>query len=304
MSEKLPPLPGAAETLPFQQDLSKPGVASGYAPRMLALVRATCLYVATVLGDLLEENVTVVGGLVPYLLIPQDALEPSADRHIGTRDLDLGLALSVLDHDRYEILARRLRNAEFHPDRNESQNTTRQRWRIDPAAGTAVTVDFLIPPVPAGPAASAPFSLEKDLAATVTPGLDLAFVDRFAITLEGQTIRGEWARRTVWVCGPGAFVVLKALAFRGRGERKDAYDLYYVLRHYGTSVADVAARMRLLLDSPDAQRAVAYLREDFARIDAVGPIRVAAFLERTGDDAVQADACAFVLELLDQLGSG
>ena len=32
------------------------------------------------------------------------------------------------------------------------------------------------------------------------------------------------------MCGPGAFVVLKALAFRDRGEPKDAYDLVYVLR--------------------------------------------------------------------------
>lgn len=301
MSEKLPSSPDTAETLPLRQDLGKPRVASGYAPRMLELVHATCLYVATVLGDLLEENVTIVGGFVPCLLIPQDALEPPADRHIGTRDLDLGLALGVLDHERYEVIARRLRNAGFRPDLNKGHNLTRQRWRIDSATDTAVTVDFLIPPVPGGPAASAPFSLDRDFAATVTPGLDLAFVDRVAISLEGRTIRGEWARRTVWVCGPGAFVVLKALAFRGRGERKDAYDLYYVLRHYGISVADVAVRMRLLLGSPDAQRAVAFLREDFARVDAVGPTRVAAFLERMGDDAVQADARAFVLELLDQL---
>jgi predicted nucleotidyltransferase len=49
---------------------------------------------------------------------------------------------------------------------------------------------------------------------------------------------GERASREIWVCGPGAFVVLKALAFRTRGENKDAYDLYYVIRNYDCQVVD------------------------------------------------------------------
>jgi hypothetical protein len=34
-------------------------------------------------------------------------------------------------------------------------------------------------------------------------------------------------------------VVLKALAFKNRGENKDAYDLVYLLRHFGKGVDDV-----------------------------------------------------------------
>lgn len=43
----------------------------------------------------------------------------------------------------------------------------------------------------------------------------------------------------MWVSGPGAFVVLKGLAFRLRGENKDAYDLVYVLLEYGNGLDDV-----------------------------------------------------------------
>ncbi len=50
----------------------------------------------------------------------------------------------------------------------------------------------------------------------ITPGLELAFKDRIKITLEGYTIFGEKAKRDVYICGPGAFVVLKALALRKR----------------------------------------------------------------------------------------
>jgi hypothetical protein len=33
-----------------------------------------------------------------------------------------------------------------------------------------------------------------------------------------------------------AYVVLKALAFDSRGENKDAYDLFYVVRNYGVGL--------------------------------------------------------------------
>ena len=283
---------------PAEQPAAKPQRASGYTPDMLELVRRTCLYVATVLGDLLEESVTVVVGLVPYLLVPQDAITGPGERHIGTRDLDLGLSLGVLDDERYEVIAERLRRAGFHPDRNGNRNLTRQRWRIDAAAGLSVAVDFLIPPVPGGPDAGKPFPLEPDLAATITTGLELAFRDRVAVELDGRTIRDEWARRTVWVCGPGAFVILKALAFRIRGERKDAYDLFYVVRNYGAGVQDVAHRLRPLPAAAGARRARGGWREDFSRPAAGGPRRVAAFLEPVDEDALRADARAFVLDLL------
>jgi len=49
----------------------KPTTAAGYRREHVELVRATCLYLATKLGDLLDD-VVVIGGLVPSLLIAQD----------------------------------------------------------------------------------------------------------------------------------------------------------------------------------------------------------------------------------------
>jgi len=55
----------------------KPTTAAGYQSEQVELVRATCLYVATKLGDIMDELV-VVGGLVPSLLIDQDNLPLNA----------------------------------------------------------------------------------------------------------------------------------------------------------------------------------------------------------------------------------
>jgi hypothetical protein len=68
----------------------KPTTAAGYRSEHVQLVRATCLYVATKLGDLMDELV-VVGGLVPSLIIDQATLPQDTDPHVGTMDLDVGL---------------------------------------------------------------------------------------------------------------------------------------------------------------------------------------------------------------------
>ena len=277
----------------------KPTTAAGYRPDQVELVRATCLYVATKLGDLMDELV-VVGGLVPSLLVDQRALPPGVDAHVGTMDLDVGLTIGLLDQGRYRTLTERLRRAGFSPDENELGRPTRQRWKIE-GAGKA-TVDFLIAPSRKGDRGGMLRDIEKDFAAIIAPGLRLAFQDRSRITLAGRTIRGEQATREVWVCGAGAYVVLKALAFASRGENKDAYDLCYVLRNCGSGPPDVAARLRPLLADPDAVDALDVLRRDFLEHDGVGPRRAAEFLTGTLDDAIQADVVGFVKALLGACG--
>ncbi len=72
----------------------KPTTASGYPPGQVARVKFTCLYLATKLGDLMDELV-VVGGLVPSLLIDQEKLLENVTPHVGTLDLDTGVPSGV-----------------------------------------------------------------------------------------------------------------------------------------------------------------------------------------------------------------
>jgi len=276
----------------------KPTTAAGYPPDQVARVKATCLYLATKLGDLMPELV-VVGGLVPSLLIDQQNLPENVTAHVGTMDLDLGLAFALVGEARYQEVAERLRSAKFTPDKNDEGQLTRQRWRIsDPA----VTVDFLIEPQNPAAKPGSVFPLTKDWAAIIAPGLHLAFKNNRMIRLSGKTIVGENVEpgRDILVCGAGAFVILKALAFRIRGENKDAYDLFYLLRNYGRGVADVAAELRPLLADASAIKAMEYLRGDFQDADSTGPRRAAEFLYGRPDADTQADAVGFVRQLLDE----
>lgn len=269
--------------------------AEDYSLEDVSLVRSALLYLATMLGDLLSD-IVVVGGLVPSLVIDQENLPEGAERHVGTKDLDIGFEVAILSEQRYREISQRLREAGFSPDTNEQGNMTRQRWKVeDPLK---VTVDFLIPPSQAGDIGGTIRNIEEDFAAVITPGLDLAFKDRVEITLSGKTPKGEEATRHVWVCGPGAYVVLKSLAFRNRGRNKDAYDLYYIIRNFGSGVKDIASALEKLVPHTEIERAISILREDFQRTDSLGPMRVAEFAQGAQDEDLQADVVGFVSSLL------
>jgi hypothetical protein len=79
----------------------KPKRASEYRSAQVELVRATCLYVATKLGDLMDE-VVVVGGLVPSLLIDQGGKLRDIEKDFAAI-IAPGLKLAFQDHRRVRI---------------------------------------------------------------------------------------------------------------------------------------------------------------------------------------------------------
>ena len=121
------------------------------------------------------------------------------------------------------------------------------------------------------------------------------------VLLDGVTPTGEHARRHVRVCGPAAFVVLKVLALRLRGDNKDAYDLVYVLENFGEGVLDVVRRFAPLMGIAETRLMLGYLAEDFASSEPLGPKRHANFIAGADDASLQAEAFGHVATLVDAL---
>jgi hypothetical protein len=274
----------------------KPRHRSGYSREETARVESTLLTVAVTLGAYFDR-LCIVGGLVPSLLFDGD-LDEDDERHVGSGDVDVGLHIGLLDDGDYAEVSERLRQEGFQPDTNNAGNPTLQRWRLEDAK---VTIDFLIPPLPGQEDGQKLQKLEPDFAAIVTVGLDLAFDERHEVEIDGHTRHGEAATRTVPVCGPAAFVVLKSLAFDDRSEPKDAYDLVYAIRRAGT--AEIAALLERHADKDaDVVRlALTRLDGNFASIDHTGPRRAAEFIRaeasNANDDA--ADAQGQVADLIE-----
>ena len=289
--------------------MDKPSHYLGYSEDDLIAVKRCCLYVATKIGDLLDD-VVIVGGLVPPLLIQRDSqpdgpeLLPPLITPVGTKDLDLALAVSLLETKRYTELSDRLRNAGFSNDVNTSGNATLERWRLKEPH--FVTVDFLIQPSREEDRGGGSRHLEGDFSAFITPGLHLAFCDRKKIEMRGHTIFDERAEREVWVCGAGAFIVLKALATRGRGENKDCYDLAHMLNYVMFDESSHDDLLSFLYDNRNdshVQKALSIIKQDFTQQDEVGPMRAARFLRGGPDDEIQADVVGLTARLLDEVGN-
>lgn len=122
------------------------------------------------------------------------------------------------------------------------------------------------------------------------------------ITMNGHTLRGEAVRRSIPVCGPAAFVVLKSFAFPDRGEPKDAYDLVYVLRRWPGGASDIACRLASHAKKHPTivEDALGKLATDFATAAHHGPRRAAAFQGGGAEDLDEAtaDAHGYVDDLL------
>jgi hypothetical protein len=278
----------------------KPRHRSGYSREETEQVEMVCLTVIGTLGAYVDD-LCVVGGLVPVLLIDRRlGLDQTAeDRHPGTNDFDVGLSLALLDEGRYAEVSKRLRAEGFGPDENEAGNQVRQRWRL---GDLSVTVDFLMAPPPGHAGDVRLQDLEPDLAALITQGLDLAFEERVDVQLEGVTMKGEKLRRTIPVCGPAAFLILKALAFADRMEHKDAFDLVYLLRRFPGSPETIVEGLTSHADEDKevVEAALTALANDFEQIDSIGPQRAAEFSAEDSEerDALAADAHGYVDDLL------
>ena len=278
----------------------KPRHLSGYTREETEQVEAACLTVAVTLGALMDR-LCIVGGLVPSLLIDREfGPDPETGAsHPGTNDLDVGLAIVLLDDKQYTEIGERLRREGFGPDRNDQGNPTPQRWKL---GELDVTIDFLLPPIPGAERGGSIQPLEGDFAALIGPGLQLASDERLETEIAGHTLKGEKVQRRVPVCGPATFVVLKALAFGDRGEPKDAFDLVYVLRRWPGGVSNIAERLEQHAKRNKAvvEDALSCLARDFADPETLGPRRAAEFEGEAGEDleAVAADAHGYVDDLL------
>lgn len=259
----------------------KPKTRTGYPPGQRAILRATCLELGRALPADLCEHLTLIGGVVPSLRVAEVADDP----HPGSFDLDFGVELGVGDRRILTELEHHLRGAGFGPYPRD--RTTRDAWQF-PAGSDhpKITIDLI---------------LRGDPDETWLPEIEFAFRDRDKIRVTGEDFAGRPAMADLWVCGLASFVLLKGLAFSRRGEEKDAFDLYWSLRHWPNAWNEVAYRMAPFLSDRRARQILDRLADDFDE-DARGARAVARFVSGHDDDDLAADATGLVLRMLGVIG--
>lgn len=98
---------------------------------------------------------------------------------------------------------------------------------------------------------------------------------------------------------------MKGIALGNRLKEKDAWDIYYCLRHFPGGMETIIKDLQPKMESILVQEALSNLGEKFSDTDSVGPVHVANFEEITDDqerERVQRDAYERVRALLKGVG--
>lgn len=264
-------------------------------------VLSVLLEIGQVLGAF-KERFVVIGGSVPWLLLPQ-----SDPAHLGTLDIDLSLDAEALGDGDYKTLVEALMGAGY--ERNQDQMKWFQLRRVVevPDHGpVAVLVDLLMP-------REAKFKRNKppllaDFAVQKADGAAVAMKSFVPHTIDGTMPDGRRNSVALRVASIPALLVMKGYALVGRNKQKDAYDIYFSVRGYDAGIDALAAECASLLDDAVALNGFRHIASKFRSEDDFGPTTVRDFLA-AGEpfagmtpEQLRLDAYQQVRALLDRLG--
>lgn len=205
----------------------KPQLAAEYRPEQAELCERTLVTLLRGLGPW-KRGVYLAGGLVPRYL-PRD--RDSEAEHAGTQDVDLILDLDFMAETvAYSTLERNLKRLGFSRVPSRQGRTRHFSWVREAEPGRRVVVDLLCTASDTLPGKAA--AVEKHLSALHVPGAHLVIQDHLEVQIQAELLgnRGV-ATETIRIANRVPFLVLKALAYEDRHERKDAYDLVWALVH-------------------------------------------------------------------------
>jgi len=234
---------------------------------------------------------------VEFVLIGGNATESLTRRgrepYPGTIDVDIVIApVIVRDFQAFW----RLRGVLMHHGYRDVQTKCSFRRTVPmPGGAVQVDLDLLTPPVPGRELAPA--------CAFAVKGAELAMDFCEWVEVAGVTPDGRRQAVRVRVASAPALLVMKAhaMAERPTQKNKDAYDIYFCLKHCPGSVEKVADAFRPLRGRPVVEEALSLLEEAFATVGSPGP-RMAARESIPADEEdeqrIRRDAYEHVSQLL------
>lgn len=268
---------------------------TNYTADAVAAARSVLLELTHLLGQY-RDDIVVVGGWVPELLLPQ-----SQGHHIGSTDVDLALNHRTLQEAGYRTIKELLLARGY---REGSQPFIFHRTVHQEGRELVVEVDFLAGEYD-GTGQSHRTQKVQGVRARKARGCDLAFDAPTEITLSGVLPGGGQDTARVRVASIVPFLTMKGIALAERLKEKDAWDVVFCFQHYPGGIEALIQEFRPHLTQSLVREGLRSLAEKFASPTHVGPKFVADFEELSDPEAralVQRDAYERVQHLLRGLG--
>ncbi|MCP3655425.1 nucleotidyl transferase AbiEii/AbiGii toxin family protein [Herbaspirillum sp.] len=250
-----------------------PQSANDYEDRASQAVKKVLLDLGQLLGSY-RDSVAIIGGSVPWLLLTEGD-EP----HVGTLDIDIALDHEALAHDEYALLIETLMSNGYQQSDDLRVFQLGRKVKVDDRDEIRVVVDFLMARE-AQPVKNSP-PLVPNFAVIKASGADLALNFNQKIELSGEMLQGGKNTVQLTVCSIPAFLAMKGFAINNRRKAKDAYDIYYSIRHFPGHIEALAAACLPILEQANGLTGFRHIAEKFATEDNFGPTMVRAFVEES-----------------------
>jgi len=233
-----------------------------YSPQLTEECLQALAVLLSGLGDY-AKSVVLIGGLTPELLKAKAA---KVAEYVGSGDVDLVLNLEVLTNmEAYSTIENVLLNKGFRP---LTKGGKAWQWELPLVGNKAIRIDFLADDGSDAGAKIIALPEHGQLAVCNIPHSRIVFDHLETVTREVQLLNdGGYIKVEIRYADIIGFTVLKILAFRNRGEPKDAHDLIFSLENCGLSLGEIADRFSAALTGAHAgtmKQALGQLRESFA----------------------------------------
>lgn len=252
--------------------------------------------IVNILNDY-RDDMLIIGGWVPDLLFPgQD--------HVGSIDVDVLFNHLNLQESSYLSIERiLLKNG--YKKHQEKYFTFIKEVIVD---GESYVVDLdIMAGMYGGTAESRRSQHIQGLKALKATGGNFAFeVPPIEVKIEAQRPDGIFDIGRIRVVSIIPFLIMKAAAL-GRGKPKDAYDIYFCIKHYSGGVKGLSNEFQAFLKVGLVNEMLENLNDKFSSPEHAGPADIVSFLEIYDEEEINMikrdafEQIASLIELLRQV---
>jgi len=255
------------------------------------------LELMTLLGEF-RDNIVLIGGWIPYFLLPGKSKE-----HTGSMDIDLALDFKEITDDTYNTILQLLQEHGYEQDENQPFMFYRTIL-LGSGNPIKVKVDLLAGEYD-GTGKAHRHQKVQDVLARKARGSDLVFQHNISIKISGTMPDGAENEITIKIAHIVPFLVMKGMALWECLKEKHAYDIYFTVLNYPGGIDELAKQFNPYISNKLVREGLGKIKAKFININFQAPVWVVSFLgisDTEERERVQRDSFERVNALLDALG--
>jgi len=268
-----------------------------YTAEAVEAAKSVLIELTHLLGEY-RDNIVLIGGWVPELLIPQ---KPRP--HVGSMDIDLALNHLKIQEEGYKLIEELLTSRGYYQEPDKQPFIF---FRNVPFGDSFIKVQVdLLSGEYEGTGKAHRTQAVQGMKARKARGCDLAFDMVREIFVEGEIQGGGLDRVTVRIASIVPFLVMKGMALDDRLKEKDAWDIYYCLIAYPGGIDALVEEFSPHLFHGLVREGLGKIATHFSSLKSIGPKFVADFEEAYDQEDVERitrDAFERINAFLNRLG--